>query len=83
MAIINLNLGLDDNQNKIIEEILKYTFMLSVINMLMSSNYSGKAPINFGLTKGLFNSDFLFLILSIMISVMAYYLIFKELITIN
>ncbi len=79
MTVFTLNLNLDDNQTKMVQDIVKYVFILSIFHFLATTSDIK----NFGLLGNLFNENFLGLLLLVITSFLTYHLIVEELIEIR
>ncbi len=79
MAIFIIESGLDEKQNKMIQDIFKYLSLFIVFHILV--NLSDLK--NIGLfDNGMFNENFIVFLLLLAITIMAYYLVILELIDI-
>jgi hypothetical protein len=54
-----------------------------VWHVLLSLSYDKKQPMNIGLTGELFNNNFINFILTGMISILSFYLVFQKILEIN
>jgi len=80
MAIFNFYLDLDKNYILLIKDIYKIITILIVFQLILYYSNSNKNIINTALTGVLLNDDFMSLLIYIIISVSAYYLVFDKLI---
>ncbi len=79
MAVLSIELGLDENQTHMFQDIFKYIVLLSIFHTLTSM--AGVKNFGFNNAK-LFNDNFISFLLILGISFMAYYLVILELIEI-
>ena len=80
MAIIDIYLDIDKEYLNLIKDIYKILIILIVFQLLTSSSNLQKNIVNNALTGYLLNDDFMTLLIFIVISVSAYYMIFDKLI---
>ncbi len=79
MAIYEIRLEIEEEYKETIKSIYKFLVIVIVFHILMSLAYNGSKPILFGLTRELFNDDFMNLLLIGMISIIAYYFVSEKL----
>ena len=77
MALLTLNLDVDNNYKTLVEDLYKILGYLVILHIFICFNYGNRVPSNFGLSGNLFNDNFLSLCLIIVLSVLAYNLVFK------
>jgi hypothetical protein len=80
MAIYEIHLQVEEEYKETIKNIYKFLVIVIVFHILMSLSYNGSKPILFGLTRELFNDDFMNLLLIGMISIISYYFVSEKLI---
>jgi hypothetical protein len=83
MALLTLNLDVDNNYKTLVEDLYKILGYLVILHIFICFNYGSRVPSNFGLSGNLFNDNFLSLCLIIVLSVLAYNLVFKYLVEVN
>lgn len=83
MVLFQLDLNMDQSQIDMVNDIVKYTFILIITHIVMNLAYNGKSPGGFGLTKNFLNQDFMSLLMSILIAILAYWLLWRELVEIS
>ncbi len=79
MAIYEVHLDIDEEYKETIKSIYKFLVIIIIFHILMSLSYNGSKPILFGLTRELFNDDFMNLLFIGMISIIAYYFVSEKL----
>ena len=79
MAMFTINLGLAPEYTDTINHLYKYGTILLVLHILVHFSKTGKTC-NFGFSGELFNKNFVNTLCLVLISYMAYSLVFKELI---
>lgn len=82
MAILNIYLDLDEEYINLIKDVYKVIVILVVFQILISFS-SQKNIINNALTGCLLNDDFMVVLIFVIISISAYYLIFDRLLRIE
>ncbi len=80
MALYEIYLDVDPEYKETIQTIYKFLVILIVFHLLMSLSYNGSKPILFGLTRELFNDDFMNLVFIGIISIIAYYFVSQKLV---
>lgn len=75
MALFEIYLDIDEEYKDTIKTIYTFFVIMIVFHILMSLSYNGSKPILFGLTRELFNDDFMNLLFIGMISIIFYYFI--------
>jgi hypothetical protein len=75
MALFEIYLDVDEEYKDTIKTIYTFFVIMIVFHILMSLSYNGSKPILFGLTRELFNDDFMNLLFIGMISIIFYYFI--------
>lgn len=83
MALLTLNLDIDNNYKTLVEDLYKILGYLVILHIFVCLNYGNRVPNNFGLSGKLFNDNFLSLCLLVVLTVLAYNLVFKYLVEIN
>ena len=84
MAIITLNLDLSEDHKQLIRELIKYSTILIVLHLLMYLEYDGKTVQKlFGFSGTFFNDDFVNIFVFILLGVLTYNLILKNIIVIE
>ena len=83
MALLTLNLDVDNNYKTLVEDLYRILAYLVIFHLFVGLNYGNRVPSNFGLSGNFFNDNFLSLCLLVVITVLAYNLVFKYLIEIN
>ena len=80
MAFYEIHLDIDEEYKETLQTIYKFVILFIVFHILASLSYNGSKPILFGLTRELFNDDFMNLLFMGIISIIAYYFISEKLI---
>jgi hypothetical protein len=80
MALYEIYLDVDPEYKETIQTIYKFLVIIIVFHLLMSLSYNGSKPILFGLTRELFNDDFMNLVFIGIISIIAYYFVSQKLV---
>jgi hypothetical protein len=80
MALYEIYLDVDSEYKETIQTIYKFLVIIIVFHLLMSLSYNGSKPILFGLTRELFNDDFMNLVFIGIISIIAYYFVSQKLV---
>ena len=83
MAIFNLNLDLDKEYVQLIKDLYKIIVILIVFQIIVHYSNCSKNIINTALTGSLLNDEFMTLLIYLIISISAYYLIFDKLLNIE
>tara|TARA_B100001287_G_C22546418_1_gene464621 strand:- start:210 stop:464 length:255 start_codon:yes stop_codon:yes gene_type:complete len=83
MALLTLNLDVDNNYKTLVEDLYRILGYLVIFHIFVCFNYGSRIPSNFGLSGNLFNDNFLSLCLIIVLTVLAYNLVFKYLIEVD
>lgn len=65
------------------EDLYKVIVILIVFHIIMNLQYNGKVPLDLCIGGGIFNENFLILLGSIILSFMAYELVFKKILKIK
>lgn len=79
MAMFTINLGLAPEYTETINHLYKYFIILLILHILVHFSRTGKT-FNFGFSGELFNKNFINTLCLVLVSYMAYSLVFKELI---
>ena len=82
-SIVQLNINSSTNYVNLIKSLYMFIFVFMIWHVLLSLSYSKKQPINMGLSGELFNSNFVNFILTGMISILSFYLVFQKILEIN
>jgi|TARA_Y100000768_G_C23866447_1_gene628288 uncharacterized oligopeptide transporter (OPT) family protein len=82
-SIVQLNINSSSNYVNLIKSMYMFIFIFMVWHVLLSLSYDKKQPINIGLTGELFNNNFINFILTGMISILSFYLVFQKILEIN
>jgi len=82
-SIVQLNINSSTNYVNLIKTLYMFLFIFMIWHVLLSLSYSKKQPINMGLSGELFNSNFVNFILTGMISILSFYLVFQKILEIN
>ena len=82
-SIVQLNINSSTNYVNLIKTLYMILFIFMIWHVLLSLSYSKKQPINMGLSGELFNSNFVNFILTGMISILSFYLVFQKILEIN
>lgn len=82
-SIVQLNINSSSNYVNLIKSMYMFIFIFMVWHVLLSLSYDKKQPMNIGLTGELFNNNFINFILTGMISILSFYLIFQKILEIN
>ena len=82
-SIVQLNINSSTNYVNLIKTLYMFLFIFMIWHILLSLSYSKKQPINMGLSGELFNSNFVNFILTGMISILSFYLVFQKILEIN
>lgn len=83
MAIYNIYLDLEKDYINLIKDLYKVIVILVVLQVLLYYSAVKNNFINSALTGFLMNDDFMTLLIFIIISISAYYLIFDKIISIS
>jgi hypothetical protein len=83
MAIFDLYLGIDSEYIKLLQDIYKAIVILIVFQVLVFNLNASKNIINTALTGAIMNDEFMTLLLCVIISIGAYYLVFDKVLSIN
>ena len=83
MAIFNLQLDFDKDYINLINDIYKILVILIIFQLLIYYSGSGKNIISSALTGFIMNDEFMTLLIYVVISISAYYLIFDKVLSIN
>jgi len=81
MAIFDIYLEIDKDYIKLINDIYKISVILIVFQLIISMSNINKNIINNSLNGSIMNDDFMTLLIYIIISILAYYLIFDRIIS--
>jgi hypothetical protein len=81
MAIFDIYLEIDKDYIKLINDIYKISVILIVLQLIISMSNINKNIINNSLNGSIMNDDFMTLLIYIIISILAYYLIFDRIIS--
>ena len=82
-SIVQLNINSSSNYVNLIKSMYMFIFIFMVWHVLLSLSYDKKQPMNIGLTGELFNNNFINFILTGMISILSFYLVFQKILEIN
>jgi len=82
-SIVQLNINSSTNYVNLIKTLYMFLFVFMIWHVLLSLSYNKKQPINMGLSGDLFNSNFINFILTGMISILSFYLVFQKILEIN
>jgi hypothetical protein len=80
MAIYNINLDLDKEYIKLINDIYKVVVILVVFQAFIFYSNVSKNIINTALTGNLLNDEFMSLLIFIILGISAYYLVFDKIV---
>ncbi len=80
MAIFNISLDIDDEYIVLIKDLYKIIVILIVLQIIIYYSGSGKNILNNALSGCILNDDFMTLLIYVIISISAYYLVFDKLI---
>ena len=83
MAIYNIYLDLEKDYINLIKDLYKVAVILSILQILIYYSNNQKNFINSALTGFLMNDEFMALLIYIMISISAYYLVFDKIVSIS
>ena len=83
MAIFDLYLGIDSEYIKLLQDIYKAIVILIVFQVLVFNLNASKNIINTALTGAIMNDEFMTVLLCVIISIGAYYLVFDKILSIN
>ena len=83
MAIVNLHLDLEENYKNFLKDLYKIFVVLIVIQIILTNIDLNKDFLQKALFGEILNDEILILLLVIIISISAYYLIFNKLLEIN
>lgn len=83
MAIINLELNMNENYKDFLQDAYKIIVILFVIQIIFSSMKPDKDFLMNALNGDILNDNLLILIIVILIGISSYYLVFNELLEIN
>ncbi len=83
MAIVNLHLDLEENYKNFLKDLYKIFVVLIVIQIILTNMNLNKDFLQKALFGEILNDEILILLLVIIISISAYYLIFNKLLEIN
>ena len=82
MALINVNLDLDNEYKNLIKDIYKIIVILCILQVLIY-NYDNKNLLSSSFGGKLLNDDLLILILFIIVSFAGYYFVFEKFLQFN
>jgi len=82
-SIVQLNINSSTNYVNLIKTLYMFLFVFMIWHVLLSLSYHKKQPVNMGLSGDLFNSNFVNFILTGMISILSFYLVFQKILEIN
>ena len=82
-SIVQLNINSSTNYVSLIKTLYMFLFVFMIWHVLLSLSYKKKQPINMGLSGELFNNNFINFILTGMISILSFYLVFQKILEIN
>ena len=82
-SIVQLNINSSTNYVNLIKSLYMFIFVFMIWHVLLSLSYDKRQPINMGLSGDLFNSNFINFILTGMISILSFYLVFQKILEIN
>ena len=82
-SIVQLNINSSTNYVNLIKSLYMIIFVFMIWHVLLSLSCSKKQPVNMGLSGELFNSNFINFILTGMISIHSFYLVFQKILEIN
>lgn len=83
MAIFNLQLDFEQDYINLIKDVYKVLVILIIFQLLIYYSGSGKNIISSALTGFVMNDEFMTLLIYVVISISAYYLIFDKVLSIN
>ncbi len=83
MAIFNLNLDLDKEYIQLIKDLYKVIVILIIFQVIIHYSNCNKNILNSALTGSLLNDEFMTILIYIILSIAAYYLIFDKLLSIQ
>jgi riboflavin transporter FmnP len=83
MAILNLNLDLDKEYIQLIKDLYKIIVILAVFQTIMHYSNCNKNIITSAFTGTILNDDFMTILIYLIISISAYYLVFDKLLNIE
>ena len=83
MAIFNLYLDLDKEYIQLIKDLYKIIIVLIVFQIIMYYSNSNKNILSSAFSGNLLNDDFMTILIYIIISISAYYLIFDKVLNIE
>lgn len=83
MAILNIHLNTSQENKNLVSDFFKLTVILVIFHLLMSATYGSRNLVNFGLTGGLLNSDFVNIFIYLVLAFSFYHLIISKLIAFN
>ena len=83
MAIFNIYLDLEESYINLLNDIYKTLSILIVFQILINVSNSQKNMITNALNGSILNDEFITLLLYIIISITAYFLIFQKILSIN
>ena len=83
MAILNLYLDLDKEYIQLIKDLYKIIVILIVFQIIMYYSNNSKNILITAFSGSLLNDDFMTVLIYIIISISAYYLIFDKLVSIE
>ena len=83
MAIINLYLDFDKDYINLLKDLYKIIVILIIFQSMIYYSGAQKNIINTALTGFLMNDEFMMLVIFVVISITAYYLVFDKIISIN
>ena len=78
MAILNINLDLENDYIFLIKDIYKIVIVLLIFQILVSFSEMPKNIINSSLSGSLLNDDFITLLLYLIIGICGYYLVAEK-----
>lgn len=83
MAIININLDLNENYKDFLQDAYKIIVILFVIQIIFHAMQPDKDFLMKALNGDILNDNLLILIIIILIGISSYYLVFNELLELN
>jgi hypothetical protein len=83
MAIFNLYLDLDKEYLQLIKDLYKIIVILIVFQIIMYYSNSNKNILSSAFSGNLLNDDFMTILIYVIISICAYYLIFDKVLNIE
>ena len=82
-SIVRVNINSNQNYVNLIKNMYMFLFVFLIWHLLLSLSYDKKQPLNIGLTGGLLNTNFVNFLLTGMISILSFYLIFQKILEFN